>query len=475
MTFRALVVDDEAGVRYTIAEILRDAGVKVVTASSGEDALALARKEPPDLVVSDLRMAPMDGLELLDHLRAEQPELRVILITAHGSERLAVEAIRRGAYDYLKKPFELDELLAVTRRALEAVRLARENEQLRGESAFGQSLVFASPAMRRLAGLVQRVAPRAVTVLLTGESGTGKERVAEAIVRASERANRPFLRFNCAAMPDELAEVELFGHTRGAFTGAHRARNGLFREANGGTLLLDEVGELSLGTQAKLLRVLQESEVRPVGDDHSYPVDVRILAATHRDLPRLVAEGRFREDLYYRLKVVELAVPPLRERPEDIPVLTRHFLQRYAERFGVGALRVPLDLVARLAARPWPGNVRELENAIEALVALSIDGELDLSLLPPDGTTPARGSAAPEPASGGASRDTLVDAGAAETEGQLSLRQRVEAYERGLIVRALEAAQGRRRDAAQQLGLSRATLHDKLHKYGLVAGSGEED
>ncbi len=475
MTFRALVVDDEAGVRYTIAQILRDAGVQVVTSDSGVDALARARQEAFDLVVSDLRMAPMDGLELLDHLRAEQPDLRVILITAHGSERLAVEAIRRGAYDYFKKPFELDELLAVTRRALEAVRLARENEQLRGESALGQSLIFASPAMSRLAGLVRRVAPRAVTVLLTGESGTGKERVAEALVRASERASRPFLRFNCAALSDDLAEAELFGHTRGAFTGAQRARNGLFRETNGGTLLLDEVGELTLGTQAKLLRVLQEGEVRPVGDDRSYPVDVRILAATHRDLPRMVAEGRFREDLYYRLKVVELTVPPLRERPEDIPVLTRHFLQRYAERFGVGALRVPPDLVARLAARPWPGNVRELENTIEALVALSVDGELDLALLPPDGGVPAAGPAAPEPTGSAAPRDTLVDAGAADAEGRLSLRQRVEAYERGLIVRALEAAQGCRREAALHLGLSRATLHDKLHKYGLVAGGGEED
>jgi len=475
VTFRALVVDDEAGVRYTIAQILRDAGLAVVTAENGVDGLARAREEPFDLVVSDLRMAPMDGLELLEHLRAEQPDLRVILITAHGSERLAVEAIRRGAYDYFKKPFELDELLAVTRRALEAVRLARENEQLRGESALGQSLIFTSPAMSRLAGLVRRVAPRAVTVLLTGESGTGKERVAEAIVRASERASRPFLRFNCAALPDELAEAELFGHTRGAFTGAQRARNGLFREASGGTLLLDEVGELTLGTQAKLLRVLQEGEVRPLGDDRSYPVDVRILAATHRDLPRLVAEGRFREDLYYRLKVVELTVPPLRERPEDIPVLTRHFLQRYAERFGVGALRAPPDLVTRLATRPWPGNVRELENAIEALVALSVDGELDLSLLSPAGIAPGPGPATPEPAPSGAQRDTLVDAGAADAEGQLSLRQRVEAYERGLIVRALEAAQGSRRGAALRLGLSRATLHDKLHKYGLVAGGREED
>ncbi|MBN2194663.1 MAG: sigma-54-dependent Fis family transcriptional regulator [Polyangiaceae bacterium] len=474
MTLHALVVDDEAGVRYTIAEILRQAGLEVVTAENGTEALALARQSSFDLVISDLRMAPMDGLELLRLLRAEQPELRVILVTAHGSERLAVEAMRLGAYDYFKKPFELDELMAVVNRALEAVRLTRENEQLRGESALGQSLVFASPAMSRLAGLVRRVAPRAVTVLLTGESGTGKERVAEAIVRMSDRSARPFIRFNCAALGGELAEAELFGHTRGAFTGAQRARNGLFREANTGTLLLDEIGELELATQAKLLRVLQEGEVRPLGEDRPFAVDVRIIAATHRDLLRLVAEGHFREDLYYRLRVVELVVPPLRERPEDIPVLTRHFLRRYAERFGIGSLRAPPDLAARLAARPWPGNVRELENAIEALVALSANGELDLGLLPRDPNAPAAPSLVGATENDEDGRATLVDSGELDGDGHLTLRQRVEAYERGLIVRALEAAQGGRREAARRLGLSRATLHDKLHKYGLVAGNDEE-
>ncbi len=461
MKFRALVVDNDAGVRYTLAEILGDAGLQVELAEHGVQALELTRATRFDLVITDLRMSPMDGLELLRILRVEQPKLKVILVTAHGSERHAVEAMKLGAYDYFKKPFDLDELMAVVGRALESLRLAEDNERLASESNFSQSLVFRSPSMSHLAVLASRVAPRDVTVLINGESGTGKERVAEAIVRASNRADRPFIRFNCATLTAELAEAELFGHTKGAFTGAQRNRNGLFREANGGTLLLDEIGELDIGLQAKLLRVLQEGEVRPVGEDRSFSIDVRIIAATHRNLLELVQSGRFREDLYYRLKVVSLTVPPLRDRPEDIAALARHFLQRTAERFGMGPLRVPTDLFDRLTGYDWPGNVRELENAIEALVALSVEGELDLSLLP----IAVAGGSQPNSAAN--------DAGSPGAAG-LSLKQRVEAYERGLIVTALEATGGNRRGTALRLGLSRATLHDKLHRYGLAARSDEE-
>lgn len=462
MNCRVLVVDDDAGVRYTLKEILSDAGLRVELAEHGEQALGMARAERFDLVITDLRMAPMDGLELLAILRNEQPRLRVILITAHGSERHAVEAMKLGAYDYFKKPFDLEELMAVVRRALEALRLTEENERLASEGVFAQSLVFRAASMRQLAVLAARVAPRDVTVLVTGESGTGKERVAEAIVRASNRAERPFIRFNCATLTADLAEAELFGHSRGAFTGAQRQRNGLFREANGGTILLDEVGELDLNLQAKLLRFIQEGEVRPVGEDRSFTVDVRLIAATHRDLARLVATGKFREDLYYRLKVVTLDVPPLRERRDDIAVLARHFLQRYAERFGTGPLRVPPALFAQLEAYQWPGNVRELENAIEALVALSVEGELDLAHLPRP-TAPQVTTVNP----------ATFDAESPEVSG-LSLKQRVEAYERGLIVTALEASGGNRRETALRLNLSRATLHDKLHRYGIVT-KGEEE
>jgi two-component system response regulator HydG len=369
--------------------------------------------------------------------------------------------MKLGAYDYFKKPFDLDELMGVVGRALESLKLTEDNERLASESNFAQSLVFRSTAMSRLALLVGRVAPRDVTVLITGESGTGKERVAEAIVRASRRADRPFIRFNCATLTAELAEAELFGHSKGAFTGALRNRNGLFRESNGGTLLLDEIGELDLGLQAKLLRVLQEDEIRPVGEDRPLTIDVRIIAATHRDLLQLVQSGRFREDLYYRLKVVSLAVPPLRERLDDIPALARHFLQRVAERFGMGPIRAPAELFDRLSHYDWPGNVRELENAIEALVALSVEGELDLSLLP-SGRSTAHGNAS-------ASASALLSSATG-----LTLKQRVEAYERGLIVTALEATGGNRKETARRLGLSRATLHDKLHRYGLTARGDEE-
>ena len=461
MNYRVLVVDDDAGVRFTLREILEDAGLSVELAEHGHQALALTRASHFDLVISDLRMAPMDGLQLLAALRAERPRLRVILITAHGSERHAVEAMKLGAYDYFKKPFELDELMAVVGRALEALRLSEENERLVSEGTFAQSLVFCSASMSRLALLAGRVAPRDVTVLIVGESGTGKERVAEAIVRASKRADRPFIRFNCATLTAELAEAELFGHSKGAFTGAQRNRNGLFREAHQGTLLLDEVGEFDLSLQAKLLRVLQEGEVRPVGEDRTFVVDVRVIAATHRDLAKLVEIGRFREDLYYRLKVVTLSVPALRERPEDISVLTRHFLQRYAERFGTGPLRVPGEIFARLEAHGWPGNVRELENTVESLVALSIDGEVDLSQLPLEANW----------------SDSLASTRMPSAEHELTeltLKQRVEAYERGLIVTALEAFAGNRQKTAKKLGLSRATLHDKLHRHGIVARTDEE-
>jgi DNA-binding NtrC family response regulator len=441
---RVLVADDDPGLRYTLREILESEGLAVEEAANGADALARFETRPAPLVVTDLRMPGLDGMALLRALMARPHPPRVVLITAHGSERQAVEAMKAGAHDYFRKPFEPDELLAVVRRALEAVRLADENERLAGELALSRTMVFASEPMRRLAVLVGRVAPRDVTVLVSGESGTGKERVAEAIVQASRRAARPFVRFNCAALTPELAEAELFGHTRGAFTGATRARPGLFGEADGGTILLDEVGELAAGAQAKLLRVLQEGEIRAVGEERTRKVDVRVLAATHRDLAEEVRGGRFREDLFYRLDVVHLRVPPLRERPEDVPVLARHFLARFAERFGVPALRAGEALVHHLAGRPWPGNVRELEHAIERLVALSPPDGLDLSLLP--------------------------GAGADDARGALPLRERVQAYERGLVVEALREARGNRSEAARRLGVSRVTLHDKLRRYGLAHG-----
>jgi DNA-binding NtrC family response regulator len=347
---------------------------------------------------------------------------------------------------------------------LDGIRLAAENERLAGELALARTLVFNSEPMKHLAVLVARVAPHDTTVLISGESGTGKERVAEAIVRASPRSDKPFVRFNCAALSAELVEAELFGHAKGAFTGAHRERRGLFREADGGTLLLDEIGELAPSTQALLLRTLQEGEVRPVGEDRARSIDVRIIAATHRDLEEQVRRGSFRQDLYYRLNVVSLRVPPLRERLADLPKLARHFLDRFAERFGLSHLNVPDELLSRLTAYAWPGNVRELENALEGLVVLSPPGELDLSLLPGNSGTTASTSTSPSQQAGGK-----------PAAASLTLRQRLDAYERGLIVDALKQASGKRSLAAQRLGISRVTLHDKIRKYAIPrAGDGDD-
>ncbi len=438
MTARVLVVDDDAAVRFTIRGVLEDAGMAVLEAAEGEAALRCLGDHPDiAVVVTDLRMPGMDGMTLLGRIREHAPAPRVVVITAHGDERAAVEAMKAGAWDYFRKPFEIDALLAVVQHAAGA--LPGPTAVHEGELTLARALVFASPAMARLAVMVERVAPRDVTVLITGESGTGKERVAEAIVAASLRADRPFVRFNAASLGPELAEAELFGHSKGAFTGAARARPGLFRQADGGTLLLDEVGELAPSVQARLLRVLQSGEVRPVGEDQPVQIDVRILAATHRDLPAMVAEGRFREDLYYRLKVVQLSVPPLRERPEDIPLLVRHFFDRFAERFATGPLHIPPGLIDRMVALPWPGNVRELENTAEMLVALSDNGDLDGALLP------------------GQPRD------AAPT----GLRDRVDAFERTVIVDALRASQGNKSEAARILGIGRVTLYEKLQKLGI--------
>jgi len=390
-------------------------------------------------------MPELDGVQLLKAISERDASLPVILLTAHGSERLAVRAMKAGAYEYVTKPFDIEEMALVIDRALEARALRVQNRRLSAEKAIGRSIVGESPAMRRLLDAVTRVAPRDITVLVRGETGTGKELIASLIHAESKRAKGPLVRFNCAAIPAELAEAELFGHTRGAFTGAVQSRRGFFAEADGGTLVLDEVGELPLPLQAKLLRALQEGEIQPVGAGRVERVDVRAIACTNRDLAADMRAGRFREDLYYRLAVVELLVPALHEHREDIPELASEFTRRYAEKFAVEGARLSPALVESLRTADWPGNVRQLENAIARLVALSPGGEIG---------EPAVG----EIASGRGASPALPQEG-------LTLWEQLDAFERGLIQQALDAAGGNQSEAARRLGVSRSAFIDRLKKY----------
>jgi two-component system response regulator AtoC len=463
-----LLVDDEPGVLFTLREVLTDRGHRVITARSGEE--ALPQLDEADAVLTDLSMPGMTGLELMAQIVQRDPALPVVLLTAHGSERVAVAAMKQGAYHYLAKPFDIDEVAVVLERALEARRLRVDNRRLAAEQTLGRRIIGASKPMRRLLEATSRVASRDVTVLVRGETGTGKEFVAELLHAQSSRNLKPLVRFNCAALPAELADAELFGHVRGAFTGATQNRQGFFAQADGGTLILDEIGELPLSVQAKLLRVLQEGEIQPVGSGRIEKVSVRVVASTNRDLLAEAKAGTFREDLYYRLAVVELVVPPLRDRKDDIPALAVEFARRYGERFGLGAITLESPLIDALARADWPGNVRQLENTIARLAALSSGGVIGLADL-------ESATGGPEPSSfSSTSSEAMVamDHGDVDEPPPLtdarngpSLKEQVEAFERGLVARALDATGGNQSEAARRLGVSRVTLIDKMKKYGL--------
>jgi two-component system, NtrC family, response regulator AtoC len=447
---RVLVVDDEPGILAALKSFLEMRGDEAVLAHDGAE--ALGHLEGVDAVICDFAMPGMDGLELLRNIRERDESLPVVLLTAHGSEKLAVKAIRSGAYEYVTKPFDIDEMSLVLDRALEARALRMENRQLAAERLLGQRVVARSAPMQRLLGMIARVAPKDITVLVRGETGTGKEIVASLLHAHSRRPDRPLVRFNCAAIPGELAEAELFGHTRGAFTGATQARQGFFAQAHGGTLVLDEVGELPIQVQAKLLRALQEGEIQPVGSGRLERVDVRVVASTNRDLLADARSGRFREDLYYRLAVVELLVPPLRDHLEDIPELAAEFARRYAERFGMDNVRLSPNLVDELTRASWPGNVRQLENAIARMVALSGGGELGPQAF-------AEVPAVPKDPGTGALEQV--------PEESLSLKEQLDALERSLLVRMLAATSGNQSEAARRLRISRSALIERLHKYSL--------
>ena len=450
---RVLVIDDDASLRFTLEAVLSDAGLVVETCDGGASGLAAFDVRGADVVLTDLAMPDVDGMQVLARLRASDPSVPVLMLTAHGSERVAVAAMKAGAFDYIPKPFDPDELVLAVRRAVEWRELRLQNARLRTEASLGRTIVAESPAMKRVMDVVARVAPKDVTVLLTGESGAGKDIVAMVMHAHSRRADKPLIRFNAAAIPSELAEAELFGHAKGAFTGAQASRLGYFQQANKGTLFIDEIGELPLAIQAKVLRALQSGDVQQVGG-RAEVVDVRLVAATNRDLGADVKSGRFREDLFYRLNVVPIRVPPLRERPEDVRPLVQTFVHQYAQRYGMGMVEVEPALLEALEGHSWPGNVRELENTVARLLALAPDERITMALWRSLSEGPATSSAPPSAAG---------DPGPGHP-----LRARVEAFERSLIGEAYESAGHNQSETARRLGVSRPALIEKLHKYGLI-------
>ena len=452
-----LLIDDDESLRRVIEYNLRDEGYEVLTAAEGRSGLRLFQEARVDLVVTDVRMPEMDGLELLTHLRAMQPDLPVIVLTAHGTIDAAVEAMRMGAFDDLTKPFSREQLKASVRKGLDVAALTTENRQLRQivrERFSFANMIAGSRAMRDVTDTASRVAPGDTTVLLEGESGTGKELLAKAIHVNSGRARGPFVTVNCAAIPENLLESELFGHRRGAFTGAVSDKQGKFEVANRGTIFLDEVGELPLLLQVKILRVLQEREVDKVGETRPIKVDVRVIAATNRDLEKMIADGTFREDLYYRLAVVSIRVPPLRERSDDIPLLVDHFLTRHAERLGRPRPAVDKPVYSAFNLYAWPGNIRELENVIERALVLDRDGALGMDDLPD--RVKASGQRM------GNLRIELPDEG-------ISL----EDVERELLLAALEKNNWNQTRAAAYLNITRSTLLYRMQKFNLERGKGE--
>ncbi len=448
---RLLVVDDDAASCEVLAEALRAEGYEVTTAQGGCPALALAKEHVFDIVVSDIRMPDLDGLALLRGLRDATPDVSVVLMTAFGTVEAALAAIQEGAYDYVSKPLHLDELLLTVRRAVEQRRLVRENQRFRETLQDRYSLgniVGVSPRMLDVFKMIARVAPTRSTVLVTGESGSGKEVVARALHFNSPRAAGPFVTIDCSGLAESLLESELFGHVLGAFTGAVTARRGLFEAGHGGTVFLDEVGDIGPNTQAKLLRVLELQEVKPVGGNDSIRIDVRLIAATNKDLQAEVREGRFREDLFYRLNVVSIHLPPLRERREDIPALAEHFLRKYAAANAKAVERIAPEAMARLEAYAWPGNVRELENAIERGVAIS-----NHPILLPDDLPVHIAPAVPTPVA-------AIDSGLA---GLMSLDE----VTRRHVGRVLAATDGNKKRAAEILGVDRRTLYRMLERYAI--------
>ncbi len=445
-----LVVDDEPSILESLRDILEDEGYRVKCVASGEEALNLVEEGPPDLVLLDVWLPGIDGLEVLSRLRETYPHLPVIIISGHGTIEMAVKAVKLGAFDFLEKPLSYDRVVVSVKNALRFKSLEEENLRLRARFE-EPGLTGDSPAIREVKTLIARVAPTEATVLIQGESGVGKEVAARMIHRLSLRSQGPFVEVNCAAIPETLIESELFGHEKGAFTGATQARKGKFDQAHRGTLFLDEVGDMSLSAQAKVLRVLQEKRFQRVGGDRLIEVDVRVIAATNKDLKAEMEAGRFREDLYFRLNVVPITIPPLRERPEDIPLLVEEFLDELSRHSGLGRKVVAPEVLEALKRHSWPGNVRELKNLIERLVIISPGQEITLNDLPREFLEEVENPPEEQPPW------FEVD----------SFKEARELFEREFLRRKLEAVGGNISHLARAVGLRRSYLHRKLKALGL--------
>lgn len=450
-SFSVLLVEDDASVREAVGTALRDEGYAVSTANDGQEAIN-AFSPGTDLVIADLMMPNVDGRSLLRWVTQNHPETAVILMTGYGTIPQAVDAIKAGAAAYLTKPLDPEELLVQVKKALEDKRLRQELSRLRGQLREGwhyRHIIGKSAGMRQVFAIIDRAAAVKTTVLISGESGTGKEMVARALHEASPRKGGPFLALNCGAIPENLIESTLFGHERGAFTGADKQSRGYFQASDGGTLLLDEIGELPLAMQSKLLRVLEDSAVTPVGTTAPQKVDVRIVAATNRDLEQEVTAGEFRQDLFFRLNIVNIKLPPLRDRPEDLPLLTRYFLDEVCRTNGFESREIDPSLLEVFGRYEWPGNVRELKNTLESLVVLSGRTTLSAEDLPEKffrDQAPRNGEEKEE-----------------ERDSELNLKD----LSKQTILKALEACRGNRTEAARQLGISRRTLHRRLNEFGL--------
>ncbi len=450
---RVLVVDDEPKMQRVLEIMLHKMGHEVLLAGDGQAALALAQREAVDLVMTDLRMPGMDGIALLSALRAHGVNVPVILLTAYGTVESAVTAMKQGAYDYILRPFDVEAVEVVVTRALAQERVQRENQFLREEIEKGWGeFIGRSAAMQQQYELIRQVAGSTTSVLITGETGTGKELAARAIHRASPRREALFVPINCAAIPIELLESELFGHTKGAFTGADKERTGKFEMADGGTVFLDEVTEMPVPLQAKLLRVLQENHIERLGSNRRAAIDIRVIAATNQDVRRALRQGTLREDLFYRLNVFTITMPPLRDRLEDIPLLADHFIEKHGPRLGRGHPTLSAEALLRLQSYAWPGNVRELENVIERALVLSRGEQIEVQHLPREIVTATEIAALPE---------------ATPLSPSLSLIPAVERLERALVIQALRQAADNKAKAARLLEISERAIWYKIKKYGL--------